>query len=486
MSSQFDVVVVGSGPAGVHAAYPLIKAGIKVAIIDGGLDSKKQDEQLSDFLYSSFRETSSAYDLIKKSSYVFNRTYQLLKIKSNFEIIQSLAKGGLSEQWHGICDFFSNEELTKIGLPAKEIQQEYKEIARIINLKSNVNLDFHCQTLLESAKNKPQSEVELYQAPLAYPYKTSSKIEEFKKFKNFTYIPNQLVTIVSDKNSHVEIESYSIDKSVQLLTNAKCLILAAGSINTTRILLRSLRLYNYKTTFLTKSHYITACIHPKVFFKKQVFNKLGSGQLVISSKRSQDALNTFCIQLYRFNPLAIDKVLKHIPLPKFTALPLLSTFAPLLMIADIRFSAFESKAKYCRLIKDNKEDILEIYFQESNKEKRSHENQFRGIVNQLKSWGLFPIRTVKDYITSHYAGGVPYQKNVGKISVDINGKLHQAKRIYVADSSSWRALPSKPPTLTIMANAARIGKKVLKIFQTKQDEKYSYHRRRWFYRQSSY
>ena len=38
--SQFDVVVVGSGPAGVHAAYPLVKARLRVAIIDGGLDSK--------------------------------------------------------------------------------------------------------------------------------------------------------------------------------------------------------------------------------------------------------------------------------------------------------------------------------------------------------------------------------------------------------------------------------------------------------------
>lgn len=467
MNSQFDVVIIGSGPAGVHAAYPLIKAGLKVAIIDGGLDSKKRDKNLSSFLYSSFKESSNAYDLIKKSSYVFNRTYQLLKIKSDIEIIQSLAKGGLSEQWHGISDFFSNEELKAIGLPIEEIQQEYKEIAEILKLKSNAKLDFHCRTLLESAKNSSQSETKLYQAPIVYPYKTSSKIEEFKKFKNFTYISNQLVTIVKDKKNHVEISSNSIDKSVQLLTNAKYLILAAGSINTTRILLKSLGLYNYKATFLTKAHYITACIHPKVIFKKRAFKKLGSGQLVISGKDSQDNLSPFFIQMYRFNPLVINKVSKYIPLPKFAALPLLSTFAPLLMIADIRFAAFKTKIKYCRLIKKGKEDILEVYFHESNKEKKNHEDQFRKIISQLKSWGLFPIRTVKDYTTSHYAGGVPSQQEPGKISVDINGKLHQAKRIYVADSASWRALPAKPPTLTIMANAARIGKNVLRIFPKK-------------------
>ena len=48
-NNEFDVVIVGSGPAGVNAAYPLIEAGLKVAIIDGGLDSKKKDKQLNDF-----------------------------------------------------------------------------------------------------------------------------------------------------------------------------------------------------------------------------------------------------------------------------------------------------------------------------------------------------------------------------------------------------------------------------------------------------
>lgn len=369
MSNRFDVVIVGSGPAGVHAAYPLIQAGLKVAIIDGGLDSKKRDKSLSNFLYSSFRETSNAYNLIKKSSYAFNRTYQLLKIKSDIEIIQSLAKGGLSEQWHGICDFFSEGELKKIGLPVKEIYQEYKEVAKILELDSNASLDFPSKILLNSAKDGLMPKMKLYQAAVVYPYRTSSKIEEFKKLKNFTYIPNQLVISVKDTETHVEIESKSINESTQRLTNAKYLILAAGSINTTRILLRSLGLYNYKTTFLTKAHYITACIYPKILFKKKNSKEKGLGQLVISSKYSESRLNLFFIQLYKFNTLVIDKVLKYIPLPKIISLPLLLTFAHFLMIADIRFASFESKSKYCKLIKVKEEDVLEISFRESKDRK---------------------------------------------------------------------------------------------------------------------
>lgn len=464
---EFDVAIVGSGPAGVHAAYPLIKAGVKVVTIDGGLDSKKRDKKLSKFLDVSFKQTSNAYDLIKKSSYVFNKTYELLKIKSNIEIIQSLAKGGLSQQWHGISDFFSNKELEKIGLPSNEIQANYKEVSKLIKLKLGANLDFHGRALLETA-NKSNLKGELYQVPLAFPYRTSSNIEDFKKFKNFTYIPNQLVFTVKDTKKYVEIESYSIDKSYKLKTKAKYIILAAGSINTTRILLRSLNLFNYKTTFLTKAHYITACLHPTALFKKNSSKKSGLGQLVISDKGTLKQGGAFFIQLYRFNPLVIHKVLKHIPLPTALALPLLSIFTPSLMIADIRFAAFESKKKFCRLRKrgDGK-DVFEISFQESQKEINDHNNEFGKITQKLHSLGLFPIKTVKDYTTSHYAGGVPYERKPSKISVDSNGKLHQANRIYVADSASWRTLPAKAPTLTIMANAARIGKKVLNNFLKK-------------------
>src|SRR5581483_6523845 len=158
------------------------------------------------------------------------------------------------------------------------------------------------------------------------PYKTSSVVDDFKVYKNFTYIPNQLVTSIKDKKSYAEIESYSIDKSTKLKTYGKYLILAAGSINTTRIVLKSLNLYNYKTTFLTKAHYMTACIQPNVLFQKRVLNDSKSGQLVISSKGLLNKRNPFFIQFYRFNPTAIDKVLKYIPLPKFIASSLLSTF----------------------------------------------------------------------------------------------------------------------------------------------------------------
>lgn len=454
MNYQFDVVVVGSGPAGAHAAYPLVKAGLRVAMIDGGLDDLKQETKPSKSTVTDGKKTSHALDLIKESSSLFEKTYDLLKIKSNIEIVQSLAKGGLSETWHGICDFFSENELEAIGLPAAEIKREYKEISKLIKLQFRTPLDLHGSLLLAKAKSNTDRENSIYQVPLVFSYRTSSFVEELKRFKNFVYIPNQLVYRVKEKRSHVEIQSFSIDKKDESITRASFLILAAGSINTTRIILRSFKLYNYKRSFLTKANYIVPCLHLASLGKKNDSKKTKFGQLVISSKETNRGVHSFFIQLYRLNPLFLHKALQYTVLPRIVVLPLLSILAPYVVIADVRFPAFESKMTFCKLKKETgKSDTLEISFKETSEELIRHKKEYDKITQQLRSLGLFPLQTIIGYTTSHYAGG---------LSVDKNGKLHKTNRMYITDSSSWKILPAKPPTMTIMANAARVGKNVLK------------------------
>lgn len=455
-NDEFDVVVIGSGPAGVNAAYPLIKSGLKVAIVDGGVDSKKADSNLNEFPRSKLTKSGHYYYFAEKSSYVFNKTFDLLKIKSNVEIIQSLAKGGLSEVWHGICDFFSYNELKAIGLPPNEIRREYEEISKLISLKSKAPLDLHGRLLMEKAKDSI-GEGSVYQAHLVFPYRTGLIIDQFaKEYGNFTYIPNQLVYSVKEDKSGVEIKSLSIDKKSETKTKASFVILAAGSINTTRIVLRSFKLYNRPVSFLTKANYIVPCLHLSSIFKKAYSKKAGYGQIVMSGTGIDRGVDPFFIQLYKLNPVFLDKAAGYVPLPKIIALPLLSLLAPYFVIADIRFPAFKSKKTFSKLKKDpGGEDFLEISFEETSKELVKHKKEYLKIRKQLLSLSLIPLRTIIGYTTSHYAGGV---------SADKNGKLHNATRIYIADSSSWQMLPAKPLTMTIMANASRVGKNVLKRF----------------------
>lgn len=412
----YDVIIVGSGPAGVSTADPLIKNGLKVAIIDGGLEGSSSD--------------------------VFIRTNQILKIKSNIRINQSLAKGGLSEVWPGICDYFTKEEVTKMGLPADKVINQYKEIARLINLKPS-KVDINCKLILDSSKN-------VYRLQVAQSCRTSLVIDKFRKFKNFEFIQNQVVKKVKDKKTFAEIESISIDGGNKSFFRAKFVILAAGSLNTTKILLRSLNLYNYKTPFLTKCNYMFVCVQPKTLIKARNNHPIIS-QVAISEE-------DYFIQFYKCSKYAFEKANSYIHLPKKLVFILFKIFAPFLVIADVRFTTPENPVRFLRL---KKNDVLEISFYQTKDELKNHQTYLNKIKKRLLGLGLIPLKMLYGDVTSHYANGVPSQGEKTKLSTDQNGKLSGSGRIYISDSSTWRCLPGKPHTLTIMANALRIGKLVL-------------------------
>jgi|SRR3989344_2003013 len=422
----YDVIIVGSGPSGVHTAYPVIETGLRVAIIDCGL--------------------------VGKFDSVSEKTNQILKIQSNIKINQSLAKGGLSEVWPGICDYFTEEELTRTGLPSDEIAKEYIEISERIHLKTKPALDILGFSILKASSN-------VYKLPVAYPYRTSSIVEEFKKYKNFTYISGKQVTRVEDKKSKVEIQTLSIKNNSKSTFEAKVIILAAGSINTTRILLRSFGLYNKKAPFLTKCNYMFICLNPKSLLKKRITKQTKPSQVAISNK-------DFFVQFYRCNLSALEKALPYIPLPKKIASLIFEILSPYLVIADVRFETKENKKSFLKLKRisyDN--DVLEIIFSQTKKELELHKLKLKEIQRTLFKLGLFPVKMLKGDVTSHYANGVPIRNIPEILSCDSNGRLHQAKRIYIADASTWCTLPAKPPTLTIMANASRIGKHLQKILK---------------------
>ena len=60
----------------------------------------------------------------------------------------------------------------------------------------------------------------------------------------------------------------------------------------------------------------------------------------------------------------------------------------------------------------------------------------------------------------HYAGTIPFATAAADapLACEPDGRLIGSPDVYVADSSSWRYLPAKGPTFTIMANGRRVAR----------------------------
>jgi choline dehydrogenase-like flavoprotein len=64
----------------------------------------------------------------------------------------------------------------------------------------------------------------------------------------------------------------------------------------------------------------------------------------------------------------------------------------------------------------------------------------------------------------HYAGSLPMRANPARGELSRNGEVHGFDGLYVADASALPELSSKSHTLTMMANADRIGRHIASAF----------------------
>ncbi len=60
----------------------------------------------------------------------------------------------------------------------------------------------------------------------------------------------------------------------------------------------------------------------------------------------------------------------------------------------------------------------------------------------------------------HFGGSFPMSSNPGPGQTDILGRLWNSKRVHAVDASILPSIPATTITLTVMANAYRIGKEI--------------------------
>lgn len=160
MTTDFDVIIVGSGPAGVSAAFPLVESGLRVLMVDGGqkatipppkepfLSSREKDfDQWRWMVGESFhalqiRESVSPKLRVPTHEYVFNKFLETNKIVSqNFMTVGSLATGGLSNAWGCGVARLSETELSEFPCNASDLNYSYETVARRIGISGRSDDD---------------------------------------------------------------------------------------------------------------------------------------------------------------------------------------------------------------------------------------------------------------------------------------------------------------------------------------------------------
>ena len=158
MDNIYEYIVIGSGPAGVHAAQTLVEAGKNVAVIDVGFNDehyaklvpdddfenirKNDPSQFRFFLGDKFEsinlnDLNAGAQLTPPRKHLIKDVDKFLPVISDtFKPMESLAYGGLGAGWGLGCYVYSNYEIEESGLEADSLYKAYEVISNRIGISS--------------------------------------------------------------------------------------------------------------------------------------------------------------------------------------------------------------------------------------------------------------------------------------------------------------------------------------------------------------
>lgn len=519
MTSYFDVIVVGSGPAGVSAVFPLVEAGLRVLLVDGGKkpDVLPPDQNFlfarahdvdqwkwmvgEDFRALNIREAISPKLRVPTQAYTFDDFSRRNQIEGlEFITVGSLARGGLSNAWGCGVARWSSSELAEFPFPDSEMISSYANVSRRIGIsgKSDDDMesyfgldefaqdpipmdDLHtwlaCRYTYLRAKLREQgftlgrSRVAalsadnsdrkacnlcgncLWGCSRGSLYSAVHDLNPLRKYSNFVELSGFLVDdlIHDDKGWAVTGQMLS-DGKKHSITAAK-IILAAGTLATTRIVLKSLNI----------QHPISLLSCPTAAFLlwiprllgTQRFSGFGLGQLsfVLALR---DGVNAFG-STFSTTGIPISDFVSHVPMSRRYGIDFLRGLLSSCVVGNIFLPGQLTKASV-RLGEDGALVVSGSYSDSvaplMNEAKKKLRKNYRSM-GALLLPGSFTVGRPGGDI--HYSGTLPMRQMPAIGETTASGEVKGLDGVYVVDGACLPNLPAKSHTLTIMANADRIG-----------------------------
>lgn len=520
MTPEFDVIVIGSGPAGVSATFPLVEAGLRVLMVDGG---KQPEVALPEGDYLSARASDTAqwkwmvgeefhalklHDAVSPKLRVPSHAYAFDGFEcgnriegKDFIVVGSLGRGGLSNAWGCGVARFSVDEIAAFPFPASELDDSYREVSKRIGISGGTNddmssyfgLDEHSQPPLPMDKlhrslseqyskrrgklnslgfRLGRSRVAVLSEDTAdrqacnlsgnclwgcRRYSMYSSVEDMpglRKYEHFSELPGFVVDGLIRRGGHWKVCGQETKTGERKTIGASRVVLAAGTLATTRIVLETL---NHRRPVPLLSCPTAAFLLwlPRQFGIQRE-SGFGLGQLSFSLAL-QDRITAFG-STFATTGIPISEFVRHVPLRRRYGIDLLRGLLSSCVVGNIFLPGDLTAAKAdlaengSLLVSGDYKQQVGALMDEANRKLR----QTYWAMGAILLPGSFTVGRPGGDI--HYAGTLPMRKSpmVGETSQ--LGEVAGLDGIFVVDGACLPILPEKSHTLTIMANADRIGR----------------------------
>lgn len=426
--------------------------------------------------------------------------------QNNYNAITSYAKGGLANAWGNGLMRFSKDEFDYLPISFDDLKPYYEKLEKEIGISGRnddlINFFGECTFLQEPLNRSEKAEkifskynknkkklneedifmgtprigvsnnnfdvrnkcnydnLEFWEPNHKSLYNPSMTLDKLIFQGLVEYKSNMFVDIWKKESSIINVITYNVITKEKSIFQTKKLILASGTLNTSRIVLKSRNDYKTQLRFLDNPAIQIPIFFPSYVGKNLQTDSFGLSQLNILYKST--ILNKFIIGAI----LEITSPLRNEFLDKFpfvfrNNIESIKYFLPSMMAIQI-FLPSDDKFSAKLSLKENGDIFLD-----GNKNIIDNEIIDEAI-SKLKRLGLLTHRSLAIKVSNgngiHYGGTLamtinpttPYQTNE-------DGELSFDKNIFIVDGSCFGNIPATNYSLSIMANSMRISNKVAKL-----------------------
>jgi len=456
-----------------------------------------------------FGHTGSGAQLTPPRQFVCRDTETLTPVDSDgFFPIESLARGGLAAAWGAGCPPFSDADLSGMPLSRSQLEPHYETVAERIGLSGErdeltsfmgdlramqpaVELDANAETILGRYAGRRErlnragfflgrprlamlSRAHRGREPQRYHdmdfwsdaggsvYRPQWTLDELCKFENFDYCPGLLVERFRESpNGSVEITARHVGSGETRKQVARKAILAAGTLGTARIVLRSLERYGSRIPLVCNPHTYVVMLNLAMLGRRARDARHSLAQLCVVHAPQGAGGATTVAHLYSYRSLHLFRLAKDSPLPLSESLQAFRMLVSCLTLLVVQHPDEPGAEKSCTLIsgRAGEADRLRIDYRTSAAQRRAADRTERALLSGFRKLRCLPLRRMHpgDAASVHYAGTFPMAADGGDLTCDPTGRLRATASVHLADGSVFPRLPSAGLTFTMMANANRIG-----------------------------
>jgi choline dehydrogenase-like flavoprotein len=508
------IYIIGSGLSAAASAAALIKRGYRPTILDSGVTPEPAILDLKARLAAVEPEEWKPEELSRLKTtgpVAVNGIPRKLYLGSDFafseigfaptvnallaSVHRSFARGGFSSVWGAVIRDFSPHEMHGWPITYQDLAPHYSAVRELMDLNEltphlrlssqagALYADYcdHRQEFESAGIALEPSQLAVLQAdqderkgcrycglclhgcPYDSRYESSTTLQRFIREGKATYIPGIFVDRVVPQNGSVRIETRSIADGTSRCFTARRVLITAGLLESSRIVLASLNLYDIAFPVISSD------IFTLPFMRYRASAGIANErlhtlcQLVARIEDPSICAHPIHLQVYGYNdlyPALMAQKLNVLAYP--LAQPLQALANRLFVIFGYLHSGVSGS--FTITLKSNRDPGLRVEGKPNRQALRISHAVVKKLFQKRKYLHAIPLpfqlRLDLPGGGYHCGGVFPMRQNPGKLETDRFGSLALLPRVHLADASILPAIPASPIAFTMMANAHRIASEI--------------------------